>query len=171
LLRNAQKRDKKKSNQTTEGERKKTKIKPHFVMSPDGFFRILFFVFLNSPCYETPKKTRLKKLIKNKNKNKTEQLTTFVLALQQMYVTFAILFRTAPLAAAVRYALSICCSYIDCRYPQPQWPNPGRSFAFTSTRNARPHVYRVHKRGRWVRCGASKTAALPPFLQLAQGQP
>jgi hypothetical protein len=59
LLRNAQKRDKKKSNKTTEGKKKKTEEKKaaFFVMSPDGFFREKsFFVFLNSPCYETPKK-------------------------------------------------------------------------------------------------------------------
>jgi hypothetical protein len=42
-------------------------------MSPDGFFREkVFFVFLNSPCYETPKKRLKKKSIKNKNKNKNK---------------------------------------------------------------------------------------------------
>jgi hypothetical protein len=55
---------KKKSNKTTEGKTKKTEEKKtaFFVMSPDGHFfgKKVFFVFLNSPCYETPKK-RLKK--------------------------------------------------------------------------------------------------------------
>jgi hypothetical protein len=44
-------------------KKKKTEEKKaaFFVMSPDGFFREkVFFVFLNSPCHETPKK-RLKK--------------------------------------------------------------------------------------------------------------
>jgi hypothetical protein len=64
LSRNAEKRDKKKSNKTTEGEKKKTEEKKaaFFVMSRDGLFRKkVFFVFLNSPCYETPKKNALKK--------------------------------------------------------------------------------------------------------------
>jgi hypothetical protein len=59
LLRNAQKRDKNKSSKTTEGEEKQLEGKKaaFFVMSPDGLFRQkVFFVFLNSPCYETPKK-------------------------------------------------------------------------------------------------------------------
>jgi hypothetical protein len=76
LLRNAQKRDKK--NRTKQPrvtkKKKRRKKKPHFfVMSPDGFFREkVFFVFLNSPCHETPKKRLLKKSIKNKNKNKNK---------------------------------------------------------------------------------------------------
>jgi hypothetical protein len=41
-------------------------------MSPDEKG---FSVFLNSPCYETPKSAL--KNDKNKNKNKTEQVTTF----------------------------------------------------------------------------------------------
>jgi hypothetical protein len=56
LLQNAQKRDKNKSSKTTEGGGKKTEgeKKNIFVMSPF----VLFFspVFLNSSCYETPKK-------------------------------------------------------------------------------------------------------------------
>jgi hypothetical protein len=65
LLRNAQKRDKKISNQTTEGQKQNKngrKKATFFVMSPDGIFRkTIFLVFLNSPCYETPKK-RVKKV-------------------------------------------------------------------------------------------------------------
>jgi hypothetical protein len=53
LLRNAQKRGKKKSSKTTEGGGGGKAA--FFVMSPDGFFRNIFIVFLNSPCYETPK--------------------------------------------------------------------------------------------------------------------
>jgi hypothetical protein len=67
LLRNAQKRDKKK-NRTKQPREKKAAF---FAMSPDGFFRkFCFFVLLNSPCYETPKKRLKKKSIKNKNKIK-----------------------------------------------------------------------------------------------------
>jgi hypothetical protein len=39
------------------------------------FFRILFPVFLNPPCYETAKKKRVKKSIKKKKKK--EEVTTF----------------------------------------------------------------------------------------------
>jgi hypothetical protein len=48
----------KKSNKTTGGKKKTEEKKAaFFVMSPDGFFRgKVFFVFLNSPCYETPQK-------------------------------------------------------------------------------------------------------------------
>jgi hypothetical protein len=50
----------KKIEQSNRG-RKKTagKKTTFFVMSPDGFFlkeKKVFIVFLNSPCYETPKK-------------------------------------------------------------------------------------------------------------------
>jgi hypothetical protein len=57
LLRNAQKRDKTKIEQNNRGREKKTEEKkPKFsVMSPAAFFGFLFLVFLNSPCYETPK--------------------------------------------------------------------------------------------------------------------
>jgi hypothetical protein len=53
---------KKTLNKTTEGEKNRRKKKAaFFVMSPEGFFQEKVFpVFLNSPCYETPKK-RLKK--------------------------------------------------------------------------------------------------------------
>jgi hypothetical protein len=63
LLRNAQKRDKKETEQNNRGRGKKTEeTKPHFVMSPDGFFRFSFRVF-EFPCYETLKK-RVKKIDK-----------------------------------------------------------------------------------------------------------
>jgi hypothetical protein len=62
LLRNAKKRDKKIEQKQPREKKKnggnKTRI---FCDEPDGLFRKkVFFVFLNSPCYETPKK-RLKK--------------------------------------------------------------------------------------------------------------
>jgi hypothetical protein len=52
LLRNAQKRDKnkKKSNETTEGERKKSRI---FWMSPDGFFGVFELPLLRN-AQKTP---------------------------------------------------------------------------------------------------------------------
>jgi hypothetical protein len=53
----------KKFEQNNRGIKKKTEEKKaaFFVMSRDGLFRKkVFFVFLNSPCYETPK-NRLKK--------------------------------------------------------------------------------------------------------------
>jgi hypothetical protein len=48
-----------KKNRTKQPREKKTteeKKPAFFVMSRDGLFRNLFFVFLNSPCYETPEK-------------------------------------------------------------------------------------------------------------------
>jgi hypothetical protein len=72
----------KKSNKTTEGEKKtEGKKTAFFVMSPWIFSKQNVFVFLNSPCYETPKNA-FKKSIRNKNKNKIEQVTAFVLALR-----------------------------------------------------------------------------------------
>jgi hypothetical protein len=63
LLRNAQKYDKK--NRTKQPRVKKNLA--FFVMSPDGFFREkVFFVVLNSPCYETPQKRLKKNRLKNK---------------------------------------------------------------------------------------------------------
>jgi hypothetical protein len=56
------------------------------------FGKNVFFVFLNSPCYETPKKRLKKKSIKK------QKATTFFLALRQMYVTFVIFVFAAPLA-------------------------------------------------------------------------
>jgi hypothetical protein len=52
---------KKKSSKTTEGGKKKTEGEKatFFVMSRDGLFEEkVSFVFLNFPCYETPKTTR-----------------------------------------------------------------------------------------------------------------
>jgi hypothetical protein len=67
-------------------------------MSPDGLFRKKnVFVFLNSPCYETPEK-RVKK-IDEKLKIKISRVSNhFFFALQQMYVTFVLFFFGAPLA-------------------------------------------------------------------------
>jgi hypothetical protein len=73
LLRNAQKRDKKKIEQNNRGLKKKTEEKKaaFFVKSPDGLFRgKVFFVFLNSPCHETPKKRLKKNRLKKKEKKK-----------------------------------------------------------------------------------------------------
>jgi hypothetical protein len=39
-----------------------------FVMSPDGLFRFFFLLFLNSPCYETPKSAFKKKKHQKKSK-------------------------------------------------------------------------------------------------------
>jgi hypothetical protein len=67
LPRNAQKRDKKnRTKQPREKKRKKTEEKnpAFFVMSPGGLFRGKKIVFLNSPCYETPKKRLKNKSIK-----------------------------------------------------------------------------------------------------------
>jgi hypothetical protein len=51
-------------NSTTDNRGGETKKTTFFVMSPDGFSRKkFFFVFLNSPCYETPKK-RVEKIDK-----------------------------------------------------------------------------------------------------------
>jgi hypothetical protein len=56
LMKNAQKRHKKIKTKKLKAKTKTEEKKPaFFVMSPDGFFRILAFVFLNSLCYETPK--------------------------------------------------------------------------------------------------------------------
>jgi hypothetical protein len=41
------------------------KKKPHFFMSPDGFFRKKIIAFLNSPCHETPKNS-IKKIDEKK---------------------------------------------------------------------------------------------------------
>jgi hypothetical protein len=71
LLRNAQKRDKKKSSKTTEGEETKNRETnaTFFVMAQMDFSGIFFPVFLNCPCYETPENA-IKKSSKNKYKNK-----------------------------------------------------------------------------------------------------
>jgi hypothetical protein len=47
-------------------EKKRTEEKKaaFFVMSPDDFSKKVFSVFLNSPCYETPKKRLKTKAIK-----------------------------------------------------------------------------------------------------------
>jgi hypothetical protein len=55
------------------------------------FFEKSFIVFLNSPCYETPKNA-IKKLIKKKRAS-----GYFFSGLRQVYVTFVKLFSTAPL--------------------------------------------------------------------------
>jgi hypothetical protein len=66
----------KKNNSTTynKGRGKKTEGKKSriFCDEPRWTFFDFFSVFLNSPCYETPKKRPLKKSIKNKNKNKNK---------------------------------------------------------------------------------------------------
>jgi hypothetical protein len=68
LSRNAQKPKtknaiKKKIEQNNRGRGKKTEEKKAalFVMSRDGLFRFFSPVFLNSACYETPKKRPRKK--------------------------------------------------------------------------------------------------------------
>jgi hypothetical protein len=69
LLRNAQKRDLKKSSKTTEEEKKKTEGKKaaFFCDEPRWIFRRKgFVVFLNSPCYETPKNVIKKPITKYK---------------------------------------------------------------------------------------------------------
>jgi hypothetical protein len=58
-------------------------------------FENLFFVFLNSPCYETPKK-RVKNIDEKKKKKKNRESNCFVLALQQIHVTFVFFFSTPP---------------------------------------------------------------------------
>jgi hypothetical protein len=78
LSRNAQKRDKKKieqNNQGSQGRKKKNGGKKIRIFCDEPrwtFSKKVFFVFLNSPCYETPKKRPKKKSIKNKNKNKNK---------------------------------------------------------------------------------------------------
>jgi hypothetical protein len=56
----------KKSNQTTEGENKKTDEKKptFFVMSPDGFFRKKLFRVFELPLLRNSQKTRFKKSMK-----------------------------------------------------------------------------------------------------------
>jgi hypothetical protein len=80
----------KKSSKTTErGKKNPEEQKPHATfcfMNPDVFPRF-FFVFWKFSCHETPKK--LDKKIKAK---KNRASNHFFLALQQMYVTFVILF-------------------------------------------------------------------------------
>jgi hypothetical protein len=52
------------NNRGREKKNRKQKTKAtSFVMSPDGFLWIFVFVFLNPPCYETPKNA-IKKSIK-----------------------------------------------------------------------------------------------------------
>jgi hypothetical protein len=89
LLRNAQKRDQK--NLFKKTEEKKTYF---FVMSPGGFVSWkTIIMFLNSPCYETPKNA----IQKNRLKKKLNRTTFFGgLRLRQMHVTSIILFRAPP---------------------------------------------------------------------------
>jgi hypothetical protein len=65
------------------------------VQSPDGFFGgKVFFVSLDSPCYEMPKNTT-----KTEGKLKKKKVSDyFFWGLRQIYVTFIIYFFTAPLA-------------------------------------------------------------------------
>jgi hypothetical protein len=100
LSRNAQKHDKK--NRTKQPREKKKAA--FFVMSRDGLFRKkkVFFRVFELPLLRNAQKTPLKKIDKNKNKNKNKikQVTTFFLALRQMYVAFVIFVFTAPLGLA-----------------------------------------------------------------------
>jgi hypothetical protein len=65
-------------------------------MSPDGFFRFFSPRVFELPLFLVTTK-KIDKKTKNKNKNKIEQVATFFLTPQQMYVTFVLFFSRRPL--------------------------------------------------------------------------
>jgi hypothetical protein len=79
----------------------KKKRATFFVMSPDGLFRV--FELSLFPCYETPKKRAKKKSMK-----KNGVSNYFLLALQQMYVTFVLFFFAPPLEPSVFFVERVC---------------------------------------------------------------
>jgi hypothetical protein len=87
LSRNAQKRDKKKSNKTTEGEKK----------TEDGGEKSRFFRVFELPLLRNAQKTPLKKIDKNKNKNKNKVSNYFFFGAAANVRRFRHFFFTAPL--------------------------------------------------------------------------